>query len=472
MRRGAFVIFSALLLVTVSVSSASASRRSSLAGNLLIEDVSDIFFMPHEVVNYVNYVWFDFVTGVSVPDTSSPSVAEGLSASSGGGGSTDVPTGDVTTEEVTTLSGLGGPHLGSAGILFGNAQQRNFGFGIALHRSDFQSAHTEALSGGTVFGAHRNGGIEDSILPRLTGTTGLLAPIENLSWLDVIAGFALGSNMDLGFRLALGSNALERSDLDDDDSGVLNPGSSAFSFSLLGSLGYDSDAMNLDASVELNIGSWSATALAGDDELEDTAGSFGLGIMGRAFFAMSDSIDLGVLLNIATRSRSTDLDDGDGDDSSRIDIEIAEFQVQASVGPRYKIGDNATVAAYVTLGISQLTADPEGKNNLIDQVTILLPGVNIAAEWHLLEWLTYRSGVRSEYNMISGELQEDSDRGGDSVSLRGPSFYWSNGFGFNALEGNFKLDAMLNWPVTTAGPFFLSGSSNDLFAMVSASYTF
>lgn len=37
-------------------------RRSSLAGNLLIEDRRNVFFLPHEVANYVNFVWFDFLS--------------------------------------------------------------------------------------------------------------------------------------------------------------------------------------------------------------------------------------------------------------------------------------------------------------------------------------------------------------------------------------------------------------------------
>ena len=475
MKRGALLAVLALLFTTVLASNADASRRSSLAGNLLIEDVQDIFFMPHEVVNYVNYVWFDFVTGVDLPSASLPAVTDG--GGGGGGGGTDVPD-DITDGMegtpvgTTTTSGLGGPHLGSGGILFGNAVDRNFGFGIALHRSDYQSAQLDASGLGTVFHLHRNAGLEDAYSRDLTGSSALLLPIEGLNWLDLLVGFSLNQNMDIGARVALGSNVLSRADLDGDDQDVINPGASTTFFSLIASLGYDTSSMAIDASVELNIGSWSAQSLAGDNELEDSASMFGLGVMARGFFAMSDSIDLGALFNFYTRSRSTNLDDGDSDDSTRTDVDISEFGVRAGVGPRYQIGDNATVAAYVTLGLGQLTADPEGKNNLIDQVTVLLPGVNVAAEWHLLHWLTYRAGIRSEYSLVSGELQEDSDRGGDSVSMRGPSFYWSNGFGFNALEGNFKLDAMLNWPVITAGPYLISGSAADMFASVSASYTF
>lgn len=463
--------FAAVALVGAYAPSADAARRSSMAGNLLIEDVQDIFFLPHEVVNYVNYVWFDFVTGVDTPSATSgvssggeaPSAGStdtgGFDTSDGGtDGSSGLDAGSVTPTGMVASGGLGGPSFGSGGILFGNAQDRNFGFGIAVHRSDFMGAQLDGSDLGTVFQYHRNAGIEDGEMGRLGIST-----LPTLSWLDLLIGASVSDNMDLGARLSLGSNLASSSDIDGDDSGDVRPSLSVFSFNFVGSLGYDTDSMALDASVELNLGNWSNTNEVADTE--DTASSFGLGLFGRAFFAMSENIDLGVIAQFHTRSRTADLE---GD----VTNESSALNVGAGVGPVYHIGEVATVAAYVTLGLGQAVFNPEGDDNQSSATAFLFPGVNIAAEWHLLDWLTYRAGLRSRYAFASGEVEAPGDSGGTASSARSAEFYWSNGFGFNALEGNFNFDAMLNWPIITGGPHFISGATADMFAVVSASYTF
>ena len=392
MRNGGLTrILITMALTLVVALPAQADRRSALAGNLLIEDFSDVFFMPHEITQYINRVWFDFVTGVDLPDTSVANVTDSL-----GGGAEEVP----EAEPALALSGLGGPHLGSAGIVFGNAIDQSLGFGLAVHRSDFQSAQADGMGLGSVFGLHRNAGLEDTMIPRIGN---MLLPIETLDWVDFLVGFALNNSMDMGARISLGSNLYSASDLDGDLEGDLNPGASATSFNLVAGLGYDTPRFTMDGSVELSIASYVAQALeTADDELTDQAGTFGLGLTGRMFLNMSDSLDLGTLVNLRIGSRATDLDDGSGDETSRLDIEMSEFHFSGSAGPRYRIADVAQIAAYATVGLGQITVDPEGKNNVIDQVYFLLPGVNIAAEWYLLPWLTYRAGIHSEYNIVSG----------------------------------------------------------------------
>jgi len=56
----------------------------ALGGNLLIEDAKDIFMFPHDVARYVNYVWFDFMTGVGTPIPGAPANAGDPALGSGG----------------------------------------------------------------------------------------------------------------------------------------------------------------------------------------------------------------------------------------------------------------------------------------------------------------------------------------------------------------------------------------------------
>jgi hypothetical protein len=424
------VMLSALALL-LAATPAQASRRSALAGNLLIEDVKDIFFFPHDVARYVNYVWFDFLTGIGNP--------------------------------LGSPTGSGDPMLGSGGILFGNPNTRDFGFGIATHRADHQGALRNAFTTfGDYFSLNQNSGLEDS--EPIYG----LFELDTLQWIDLLAGFSVSRDIALGVRLSIGSNVFSREDRRGDDSGQPDPGASATSvdFVFSAGIGRPADPMRFDVALEVMFASYGHEELVAGDEVQDEGSTFALALGGRALIALAENIDLGLIAGIETRSKSVELH---GD---RPDNEASELGFFVGAGPVYTIGEEAIVSAYATLGVSQRTVDPEGPNNLIDVVAWLLPGVRISAEWWLTEWFAYRAGLSAEYRLLSGEQQQDSPSGGDEVSARSLLFYWSNGIGLQALDGDFHLDAMLNWPIITNGPYILSGNSNAMFAMVTASYSF
>ena len=52
-----------LLLLALASPSSAVSRRSSLAGNLLIPDTDDIFIFPHLVTDHKRMVTFDMEIG-------------------------------------------------------------------------------------------------------------------------------------------------------------------------------------------------------------------------------------------------------------------------------------------------------------------------------------------------------------------------------------------------------------------------
>jgi len=287
-----------------------------------------------------------------------------------------------------------------------------------------------------------------------------------LQWLDLMAGFAVTNEVDLGVRLSFGSNLLTQADRDGADEGENDPGQSFTSFNILVSGGYEAadESIVADIALEFNI-----ISVAYEDlNVTNDGSGFGFTLAGRAFFELSDNIDLGVLAGIETRSRSTTFDDN----APGVDTENSDLAFSVGVGPRYTIGEEATIAAYATLGVFQTTLDPDGADNLQDAVAWLLPGINIAAEWWITHWFAYRSGLSSQYTLLSAEQQAPSPDGGTDSKARSLFFYWSNGIGFSALDNDFNFDAMINWPIITDGPYFVSGISNGIFAMVTASYQF
>jgi hypothetical protein len=57
-----FRVFFTVLLLLAMASPSFAARRSSLSGNLLIQDVDDMFFFPQLVSMHKRMVTFDFGT--------------------------------------------------------------------------------------------------------------------------------------------------------------------------------------------------------------------------------------------------------------------------------------------------------------------------------------------------------------------------------------------------------------------------
>jgi hypothetical protein len=264
----------------------------------------------------------------------------------------------------------------------------------------------------------------------------------------------------------------------------VNPSASATSVDVLLSAGYDVDRLALDVALEFTYASFDAEALDFSENpngmpLVDEGDTFAVGLGARAFLALAENIDLGGLLFFQTRNRDTTLDDpGDATDSGvRTDIEQSVVELGLGIGPRYRITDEAIVGAYATVvGVTQTTTDPEGINNLVDDVRWILPGLNIAGEFWITHWFAYRSGLISRYVLVDGERQQNDpateENVGDQLSSREIFFYWSNGVGLTALDGDFAFDAMVNWPVVTAGPALLSNAEQSMFTMVSASYQF
>jgi hypothetical protein len=149
---GRYVRLFMLVLLLLAVASPSfAARRSSLSGNLLIQDQDDIFFFPHLVSMHNRMVTFDF--------------------------------GPSSTTN----------WLGSGGMAFGDER---FTIGLFAHRSDFLGALQSAYN---TRGDIDNVGFDGEIdVPPGVGPNAL-------NWIDVLAGFEAWGN-PWGVRFSVGRN--------------------------------------------------------------------------------------------------------------------------------------------------------------------------------------------------------------------------------------------------------------------------
>ena len=139
-------------MVSLLATAGFAARRSSLAGNLLIKDRDDVFFMPQTIHDYKRMVTFDFGSNMGV---------------------------------------------GNGGIVFGNEQ---ITFGAFAHKTDFI---------GAIPNAFYNSG--DANIMNSTGTNSfggfLTSPyMPAMNWVDAVVGFG-SEEMPWGIRASLGSAA-------------------------------------------------------------------------------------------------------------------------------------------------------------------------------------------------------------------------------------------------------------------------
>ncbi len=142
------VFFTVLTLLALA-STSHAARRSSLAGNLLIQDADDVFFFPHLVNMHKRMVTFDLGPNAAV---------------------------------------------GSGGLVFGN---ESVTFGAFTHRSDFLGALPDAFfTRGDI--DHIGNGIG-------TFPSGGLTAVGPgaLNWIDALVGWQMGET-PWGLRFSLG----------------------------------------------------------------------------------------------------------------------------------------------------------------------------------------------------------------------------------------------------------------------------
>lgn len=453
--------------VTLGVASdAHADRRSSLNGNLLIEDVDDVYFYPQLALEYRNLVSFDYYPGAS------------LTGIIGGQGS------DETAAPAQGEQAMGGGGL----LLFGD---ENFAFGISSHRQDvFGSTVHGFLGAGDLYtyGPAANQawsyfGYNSPLPPALSDTPNVgdaAGPNSNfltpLQMVDLLLAFRLAPDHSLGFRLSVGQN---NASVEVDAPGLTEKDSwNTTAINLTAGYSVRSN-IKLDVNLELGLGFFSngfETTQNNEPNYADS-GTFlpSFTLSNRTLVPLQENIELGVVGIIHVNSSSVTNENGVSPQSSTTPLEYTEdstnFFIEAGAGPVYTLPDNTTIAAYGTLGFGYSSYSLDGGDRDISSTSLLLPGFKLALEHWLWDWMAFRSGLTSRYHFQS-QAQTFSDENTPNVSgsANHYEFLWSVGVGIKL--GNFELNGTLQTPFVTDGPAVLGGNSTGLFSLLNAQYKF
>lgn len=317
-------------------------------------------------------------------------------------------------------------------------------FGVVAHRGDNTNPYGAlGLPGSQYAGALLRGANSFS---GLSGVGTLPRP-QNI--VDLMMALKLGDAASLGFRLGL-ANAGSSTTPDGGDSTGVSQTSINFGagYSMFG------DGLKMDLGLNLNIGLGSDSTAGVDNET--TGNDIHVGVNARFYLPMQEQVDLaiigGVDLNFGGVSAP-------GNDSGTFGLNIG-----AGVGPVYKL-EHARLAAYGFLAFSTRNNDPnkDADNDDTTFTNLTIPGVHMAMEIDLTEWLQFRAGLEYAW-LING-----TSTASGSQSDRTGSFGWSGGFGL--LFDQFRVDLSINNAWFTSGPDFLGGDG-DLAANIAATYHF
>jgi hypothetical protein len=312
-------------------------------------------------------------------------------------------------------------------------------FALAIHRGDVQSPH----------------GYSDA--DALAGPSGLFGPditIAPATIVDLLFGTDLGGGQ-LGFRLALGSGA-ETTTVADMDTGE----SDTF---IMGELGYGWGTRGKTARVDLSAGLGLDIASQQAADMDTASGTyFGLSGLMRAYFPFDETLELGVLANVGVNNNAFTVETVPGD-PARTELGV---DLGAGVGPVLQF-DRVSIAAYGILSGHIANQDPysEVDGDETSVVGAVIPGVHIALEVPLSDWLLVRSGAQYSFNLQSTSAPADA-----GTSQRNGSFGWNAGLGI--VIDDFRFDGSLQQGFVTGGPEFIGGTQSGFLAVASLSYSF
>lgn len=486
---------------------ASADRRTSLGGNILIADQDDIYIYPQLTLEHRNLISFDYYPGSALTSVLGQSAQN--TTGQGGGGFTpptnngDQPVNNGTTEPAPNQIGprsedaTGVPNgsnaMGASGLLlFG---EENFAFGVASHRQDTYGATPYSFLGFGDLQLYGPAGLSTwsilgfgGVLPAST-TVPSATPTPNgaastasglggvylqpLQMADLLFGFGLGETASMGARLSIGQNMFRENRLgaavEDLESWNTTAVDLIVGLSLRG-------ALYLDLNLELALAFFSNSYTT--SETEPDYGDSGVmapsfSLSGRSLIDLRESVQLGVLGIIHVNSASVDDQFGVSPNSNTnpdsTTFTSANFFLETGAGPVYELPDRTLISAYGTVGFGSSSYSDEGRD--FSTNALLLPGFKMSLEHWILDWLAFRTGLSSRYYFAFQSRTFESDAEPNvSASATSYELLWATGVGISL--GNFELNGTLTTPFVLAGPQILGGTGPGLFTLLNATYKF
>jgi hypothetical protein len=174
---------------------------------------------------------------------------------------------------------------------------------------------------------------------------------------------------------------------------------------------------------------------------------------------------LGWTFNFGFQSETVAPDMGD-------EVKNGALTIEAGAGPVYKVnGGKGIVALHITGGFASLT---QGDDSTMQ---IAVPGMNLAFETALNDWVHFRAGAGYKFVMttVSPDMGDEAKLNHADGTMAGMAFNAAptGAMGLSATWGKMNFDVALNRDFITNGPYLLTGGTTANWAgSVAGTYSF
>ena len=438
------IAFFCALLISVE---ASADRRSSFSGNLLIPDADDVFIYPQLAMRYADSVSFDIV---------SPSL-EAAPA-----------------------------RPGAATLILSYAD--TWAFGISGHRGDFYGATAHAFTGYGDIALYTGGDGRVATLNTISEASSLppgissefadrlLAPDD---FLDIFGSLRLGSGL-LGARLSVGvSKASEDTFGETVDTKLRR---SADVVDLVLGYSHEHEAIAWDTNIELSTAAIRVDASAGIGDLQqrvigELTRPASIALSSRVWVELQEAWTLGLLAVGGFTKYGVDQELRGTEDYLEFDAKT--YLVELGGGLKYEVPNRTILAAYITFGsqlrwsVQESPGESAGEVDRIedDSAVYMFPSFKLALEHWLTDWFCVRGGSQAKFfgqtdsTVVADPLEPDTTTTYSSTTTR--AF-----FGIGIRHQGFEFSGTFQDGMMVEGPYLFSGKEGGLFVLTSLAYAF
>ncbi len=241
---------------------------------------------------------------------------------------------------------------------------------------------------------------------------------------------------DMGLRVGLASGSDSAGDAESTNTDI----------NVVAGYSRDSESASHDFALNIDYGMGEVK-----DSIEGTGLGLGVNYRGYLKNKAGNNVDLGIVANVGMGSSSDTPDGGDAAENSSLGGAVG-------AGPVFRAG-SSTVALLAGVGYFSNTNAAEDKG-----VAIFLPGVNVAFESPMNDWMTFRGGIGYTKAMTTNT----PDMGEESTDTNGGTTY---ALGLSAKWEKLTFDMALNRDFLINGPHILTGTPTPNWAS-QASATF